>query len=291
MTVFLQQIVEGVTSGGIYASLALALVLIYRATGVVNFGQGEMATFIAYVAWQLGEWGLPAAAALSASLLMSVLLGIVIFVVVVQPLTAAKEETIVITTLGLLLTLQAACLWIWGADQRLFFRLVPDGTFKIADLMISYHSAAVAGTVAALAIIVSVFFKLTPLGLAMRAAAAEPMKSSLVGIPVQRMLMFGWGGASAIGFVTAMMVAPKLFLSPTMMGPLLLYSLAAATVGGWTSPFGAFVGGMIVGIAESLGATYVVGSELRLAIPVFLALVILLIKPAGLFGRANVVRA
>lgn len=293
MALLIQHVLEGIATGAIYGSLALALVLIYRSTGVVNFGQGEMATFVAFVAWQLTEWGLPPGLALAVCACVAAGLGLAVFRLAVRPLMGAPAETIVVTTIGLLLAFQAASLWLWGADQRLFFQIVPNRAYTIAGVTVTLHAIAVCAAVTVLAALLSAFFGFTRLGLAMRAAAVEREKSPLVGIRVETMLMLGWGIASVIGFMAAVLVAPKLFLSPTMMVPLLLYSLAAATLGGWDSPLGAVVGGIVVGVAESLGATYLgfLGAELRLAIPIALTLAVLLVRPAGLFGKSTVVRA
>jgi branched-chain amino acid transport system permease protein len=293
MSLLLQHIVEGITNGGIYGSLALALVLIYRSTGIVNFGQGEMATFVTYVSWQLVEWGVPIPLALLGCALFAAALGIAVFRGAVRPLIGAPIETIVVVTLGLLLAFQAASLWIWGADQRLFFQIIPNRSWTVAGVTLTQYALSVGIAIAALGAVLSGFFGFTRIGLAMRAAAAEREKSPLVGIRVETMLMLGWGLASVIGFLAAVLVAPKLFLSPTMMVPLLLYSLAAATLGGWDSPLGAVVGGVIVGVTESVGATYLpfLGAELRLAVPIVITLVVLLVRPAGLFGKTSVVRA
>ncbi|NVO17410.1 MAG: branched-chain amino acid ABC transporter permease [Rhodoplanes sp.] len=293
MALLIQHVIEGITTGGIYGSLALALVLIYRSTGIINFGQGEMATFVTFVAWQLHEWGFHPALALSAGVLLAAVLGVVVFRVAVRPLMGASGETIVVVTIGLMLAFQAASLWIWGADQRLFFQIIPNRSWTVAGITVTLHAVGVGVAVVALAVLLSAFFRFTRLGLAMRAAAAEREKSPLVGIRVETMLLLGWGLASVIGFMAAVLVAPKLFLSPTMMVPLLLYSLAAATLGGWDSPLGAVVGGIVVGVTESLGATYLsfLGAELRLAIPIVITLAVLLVRPAGLFGKTTVVRA
>jgi branched-chain amino acid transport system permease protein len=191
----------------------------------------------------------------------------------------------------MLLVLQAAALWIWGADQRAFFQLSPRGSWNVGGVVITFYALTVTVSVVCMALALSAFFGFTRAGLGMRAAALERENSPLVGIRVETMLMLGWGLASIVGFVAAVLVAPKLFLSPTMMGPLLLYSLAAATLGGWDSPLGALAGGVLVGVAESLGATYsFLGAELRLAIPIGITLLVLLVRPSGLFGKASVVR-
>jgi branched-chain amino acid transport system permease protein len=137
-----------------------------------------------------------------------------------------------------------------------------------------------------------VFFRYTPLGLAMRAAAQNPVSSRLVGIRVGWMLALGWGLAALVGAVAGMMVAPVVFLDPNMMGGVLIYAFASATLGGFTSPGGAVLGGLIVGVTENLVGTYVkfIGTELKLTVALAIILVVLVLKPSGLFGRAVVRR-
>ncbi|MGO4568893.1 branched-chain amino acid ABC transporter permease [Rhizobium sp. 2YAF20] len=292
MSLFFQLVVSGLTTGAIYAALALALVLIFRATNVVNFGQGEMATFSAYCAWQLVEGGAPLWLALVVSLAGSFIVGVVTFRLVIRPLMDAPVEAVVVVTLGIFVLFQAVCMWLWGAEQRSFPNLFPDGGFNIGDVRILISAA---GTLAILIIVagsIGLLFRFTRLGLSMRAAAFDRIRSILVGVDVERMLMLGWGFASVIGGLAAILIAPRLFLSPTMMSPILFYGLAAATLGGWDSPVGAIAGGLIVGVAESLGASYLsfIGADMRIAVPIVLTLVILLVKPVGLFGSYKVTK-
>jgi branched-chain amino acid transport system permease protein len=136
------------------------------------------------------------------------------------------------------------------------------------------------------------FFRYTTLGLAMRAAAQNPVSSRLCGIRVSWMLGLGWGLAAAFGAIAGMMVAPIVFLDPNMMGGIQLYAFAAATVGGFTSPLGAVVGGLLVGVTENLVGTYVsfIGTELKLTVALAMIIIVLLVRPTGLFGRTTVRR-
>jgi len=134
------------------------------------------------------------------------------------------------------------------------------------------------------------FFRFTPVGLAMRAAAANPDSARLVGISVKKMLGLGWGLAAAIGAVAGIMIAPVVFLEPNMMLGILLYGFAGAVVGGLTSPGGAVVGGFLMGVLENLAGTYLIGSELKLTFALIVIVTVLLFKPAGLFGRVVVQR-
>ncbi len=293
MALFFQLTLDGLASGAIYAALALALTLIYRTTRIVNFGQGEMATFSAYLAWQLCAWGVPVAVAIPLVLIGSFGLGAAVFRVMIRPIWRAPQETAVVVTLGLFLTVQALCLLLWGADQRAFPKVMPDGAWMVGGGRVT---AAMLGTLGVLLLLAAGLWGLlrfTRTGLALRAAAAESRNSLLVGIRVETMLMLGWGLAAMIGFAAAVLVAPSLFLSPTMMVPILVYALAAATLGGWDSPLGAILGGLAIGVAESVCATSLpfIGAELRLLVPIVLTLAILLVRPSGLFGSRSAVRA
>ena len=293
MQLLVQQVVDGLAAGAIYAALALALVLIFGATRIVNFGQGEMATFCTFLTWQLCEWGMPVAASLAVSAALALVLGAAVFQLLVRPVARASAETVVVVTLGLFLAFQALCLWLWGADQRTFPTPFPGGGWTVAGVRLTANNLGVLGVLCALALALAALFRLTRLGLALRAAAADADKSTIVGIRVEPMLMLGWGMASVVGFVAAVLVAPRLFLSPIMMSPVLVYALAAATLGGWTSAIGAVVGGLVIGVAESVGATFLpfIGSELRLLVPLALTLAVLLLRPQGLFGQQMAVRA
>ncbi|SCB40388.1 branched-chain amino acid ABC transporter permease [Rhizobium hainanense] len=292
MNLFFQLVVSGLTTGAIYAALALALVLIFRATNVVNFGQGEMATFSAYVAWQLMQWGAPLWLAVLASLVVAFCIGVLTFRLIIRPMMSAPVEAIVVITLGILVLFQAASMWIWGAEQLSFPSLFPDGGFNIGGVRVLSSAIGTLTILLVIALAMGFIFRFTRLGLSMRAAAFDHARSVLVGVNVERMLMLGWGFAAVIGALAAVLIAPRLFLSPTMMTPILFYGLAAATLGGWDSPLGAIVGGLAVGVAESLGASYLsfIGADMRIAVPIALTLVILLVKPVGLFGSYKVTK-
>jgi len=292
MTLLLQQVVEGLASGSIYAALALALVLIHRATRIVNFAQGEMATFCVYVSSQLIAWGWPVYLALAAGLVISFFVGVVVFRTVIRPVLSAPPETVVVSCIGLFVGFDALSLWIWGSDNAAFPRLFSNTVWQVGGVRISANAVGILATLAVLTAALGAMFRFTRVGLGMRAAAAEREKSPLVGIEVSRMLALGWGLASVFAFIGAALAAPMLFLSPTMMLGVVIYALAAATLGGWDSPQGAIVGGLTVGVAESVGTTLVpgVGAELRLAIPFVLVVAVLLLRPQGLFGVAGVSR-
>lgn len=292
MTTFVQQVVGGLGNGAIYASLALALVIIMRSTGVMNFAQGEMALFGTYCAWQLTAWGLGVWPAIVIALAGSFLGGAAVERSVIRPVERADPLTIIIVTLGLYLAFNGLTIWIWSAVAKAFPSPVPLGAVQVGGVRLAVDSLWLLGIVLAEVGIIWAYFRFTKIGLAMRAAALQPESSRLVAIPVERMLMIGWGIAAVIGTLAGSLIANQLFLTPTMMLNLLVYGFAAATLGGFESPTGAVVGGLVVGVFESLSVQYVsfVGNELRLGVALFVIVAVLLVRPSGLFGRVAVQR-
>ncbi|WP_040781065.1 branched-chain amino acid ABC transporter permease [Nocardia pneumoniae] len=292
MAGFLQQIIEGLTAGAVYAGLALALVLIYRFTGIVNFAQGELAMFSAFLAWQFTQYGMPFWAALLAALAVSFAGGMLIERVVIRPVEGAPELTLVIVTVGLYFFVNAAAGWIWSFQVKSFPNPFPDGALRAAGVSAGYGSLGVLAVVGAVMGLLYLLFRYTKIGLAMRAVACNPQSARLVGIRVGTVLALGWGLAALVGAVSGVLSAPLLFLEPNMMGGVLIYAFAAATLGGFDSPGGAVAGGLIVGVAETLTGAYVdvIGTELEIGVPLVIILGVLLLRPQGLFGRAMVER-
>ncbi len=292
MEVFIQQVASGLATGGIYASLALALVMIYQATDVVNFAQGEMAMFSTYLAWSMLQAGVPYWVAFLLTVILAFAGGIAIQRVVIRPVENKPILTIVIVTLGLLVICNSVAGWIWTYVQKPFPSPFPAKPFRVGTIVFGAHDLGEIAVTLVVLLLLYGFFRYTPLGLAMRAAAQNPVSSRLVGIRVSWMLALGWGLAAAFGAVAGLMVAPILTLEPNMMGGIQIYAFAAATLGGFTSPVGAVVGGFIVGVVENLVGTYVkfIGTELKLTVALAMIIVVLLVKPSGLFGRAQVRR-
>ena len=287
MDIFVQQVMSGLATGGIYASLALALVMIYQATDVVNFAQGEMAMFATYLAWSMLNAGMPYWGAFLATLAIAFVGGVVIQRVIIRPVENKPILTIVIVTLGLLVICNSVAGWVWTYLQKPFPSPFPREPVRMGNLVFGAHDLGeIAVTLVMLGLLFA-FFRFTPLGLAMRAAAQNPVSSRLAGIRVSWMLALGWGLAATFGAVAGLMVAPILTLDPNMMGGIQIYAFAAATLGGFTSPLGAVVGGFMVGIVENLVGTYVsfIGTELKLTVALAMIIVVLLVKPSGLFGR------
>jgi branched-chain amino acid transport system permease protein len=293
---FAQQVVSGLSSGAIYASVALAIVLIYRSTGVVNFAQGEMATFTTFIAWTLVDQGLGYWAAFALTLAIAFVGGVALERIVIRPVENAPAVTVVILTIGLFILLGGLMNWIWEAEVRSFppSRPFPTRTIDVGGVAIAIQDIGIIGVTLALVAALWLLFEHTKLGLALRASALDPATSRLVGVRVGWMLAFGWGLAAVLGAVAGLFTAAAFPpLEPNMMRAVLIYAFAAAVLGGLTSPLGAVVGGLALGVTLNLLSAYVdfVGTQLRLPVALVLILGVLLVRPAGLFGRVAVRRA
>jgi branched-chain amino acid transport system permease protein len=284
----LQQIFSGLAAGAVYASLALALVMIYRATDLVNFAQGDMAMFSTYIAWTLVNAGTPFWAAFLVTLVVSFLGGMAIERIIIRPVENAPVLAAVVVTIGLLLIFNSLAGWIFTYTLQEFPSPFHDRT--LFGALMTTRDLGVIGVTLVMLVLLFAFFHFTATGLAMRAAAQNPESARLCGIPVGRTLAIGWGLAAAIGATAGIMVAPVLFLDPNMMGGVFLYAFTGALLGGITSPVGAVVGGLIVGVTENLVGTYLIASQLKLTVALVLIILVLVFKPNGLFGTAIVRR-
>jgi branched-chain amino acid transport system permease protein len=289
MAEFLHQLSSGFSSGCIYACLALALVLIYQSTGHVNFAQGEMATFATYVALVLLGAGLSYWATFVLAIVLAFAGGMLVQVALVRPVQKAPVLSAVAVYIGLLVIFNSVAGWIWGFTSRDFPS--PFASWNgVGGAYVSGHSLGVLVVTVWVMTLAALFFRFTTLGLAMRAAAVNPLSSRLLGIPVGRTLALGWGLAAAVGAVAGMLAAPVLYLDPHMMGGLLLYGFAGALLGGISNPWGAALGGVMVGLIENLAGAYLVGTELKLMVALAIIVAVLLFKPHGLFGLRTVTR-
>jgi branched-chain amino acid transport system permease protein len=286
---FLHQVLAGLATGGIYASLALALVMIYQATHLVNFAQGELAMFATYIAWSLINAGVPYWVAFFLTVAFAFVLGVVIERVIVRPVENSSVLSVVVVFIALLVILNSVTGWIYTFTIKTFPSPFPAQPL-FGNKYMSSHEIGAIGVTLVLLMMLFAFFRFTPLGLAMRAAAQNPESSRLVGIRVGWMLALGWGLAAAIGSVAGMMVAPIVFLDPNMMGGVLLYAFAAALVGGIDSPGGAVFGGFLVGVLENVLGAFVIGNELKLAVALVLIVGVLTVRPSGFFGKVHVTR-
>jgi branched-chain amino acid transport system permease protein len=274
--------------------------MIFVSTAHINFAQGEMAMFSAYLTWQCLQWGLTFWIALPLAMVASFVIGMAIERTILRPLHGAPVLSVVVVFIGLLTIFHALAGGIWTHTIKAFPSPFPQVGFPGSAYIGMHQLGMIAVTVAVLTALFA-FFRFTPLGLAMRAAAENPVSARLAGISVDWMLALGWGLAAAIGAVAGAMVAPVVYLEPNMMASILLYGFAGALVGGISSPGGAVVGGFIVGVLENLVAylgnvierttgLYIVGNGEKLTVALIIVITVLTLRPNGLFGRVTVKR-
>ncbi len=291
MDTFIQLVVDGLSTGSIYAALALAIVLVNQATGLINFAQGAMAVLSAYIAYAFTQAGLPVLLSILLAVVISFVMGAVVERFLMRRCERGDPDTAVVVAL-LLTLITGIAAWLWGYNNRQFPSLFPLSSVEILGAVVSVRSIATTLTIVAIMIVLQLLFLRTKLGLALRAVADNPSSAAFSGLPVGRLLMVGWGLAAGLGAIAGSLVAPQLTLTPGMMDTALVYALAAVILGGLSSPLGTVVAAWMIGILENLAAVYVpfIGHDLKIAVPFILIFVILVVRPQGLFGRKVVVR-
>jgi branched-chain amino acid transport system permease protein len=292
-TNFARLTVQGVALGSVYGGLALALVLVYRATHVINFAQGELAMFTTYIAYELGLNGLSYWETFAATIAIAFVLGTVLQVTLIRPVQNRSVIATVIVTVGLFILIDGVVNWIWGGTFTSMQSPFSNASFDVGGVAIPHQYVGMVIVVFASAVVVWALFRFTKLGLGMRAAALRPAEAALVGVRVDRMLAIGWGLAAALGAVAGLMAEPsQIFLAPTFMQSILVYAFAAAVLGGLESPAGALAGGLLIGVTTTLIIGYVheITPELQLPFTFAVILLVLLVKPSGLFGHREVRR-
>jgi branched-chain amino acid transport system permease protein len=294
MRLFLDQILNGVGVGVIYASVALALVLIYRTTGLINFAQGEIALFSTFITWWIAvEQGVPIGWAILLSTAIGFVGGALIERILIRPVEGGHSPlNIVIVTIGLFLAVNALAQLIFIKPGQEALQM--PNLFARGDLALGIrNSTAVFGAVlVAECVLLWLLLQKTRLGLRLRAVASNTESSRLMGINTGTVLMVGWGLAAAIGAVAGSLAAMRGSGFDTgLMQQTLVFAFAAAALGGFDSPLGAVVGGISVGVANALTVQYVGALDgIELVVPFLLILVVLMVKPNGLFGRTIVER-
>lgn len=285
MEQFIQQVVSGIASGSVFAILALALVMIYRSTSVLNFGQGEMALFSTFIAWSflttMNFW-----LAFVLALVVAAAMGAALERFILRPVEEAAVLNAVIVTLGLFTVFSSLSLTIWGSLPKGFG---PFSVFKgpAVDLGPASIGRSYIGILIAAVIVTALLYLLfqhTKVGLAMRAVSQNRLASRLVGIRVGQILSIGWGLASALGAVAGVLVAQVSGLSLDLMFNVLLFAFAAAVLGGLDSPVGAIVGGLSIGITKNMASTYI-DPGVDVTVAFLIIVIVLMIRPTGIFGR------
>jgi branched-chain amino acid transport system permease protein len=292
MSLFLTQLMNGIGNGAIYASLALALVLIYRTTGILNFAQGEMALYSTYLFWYFTDRGMPVIVAILLTVVLSFIGGAMIERVVIRPVEKSSPLVLVIVTIGMFLALNSIVQVQFGSDIKTNLpRAYPRHVWRPGDVQISTDTLVLVGVLILECLVLYLLFQHTKLGLAFRAVSSNPESSRLAGVPAGRMLMLGWALAAALGALAGCLIIPTLGLQASSMQSILVFSFAAAALGGFDSPVGAVVGGLIVGVAQSLTTQYIKSlSDIVLVVPFALILIVLMVRPQGLFGTRRVER-
>ncbi|MHB2023924.1 MAG: branched-chain amino acid ABC transporter permease [Mycobacteriales bacterium] len=286
MSRLLDLTLNGVTYGMVYAAVALALVLIWRATRVVNFAQGAMAMLTTYIAVTLLDRQVNYWVAFAVALASGLVLGVVVERVLMRPLRGKPALNHVIVTVGLLIVLEAAAGAIWGGQFRSFQAAFSQRGLTVGrtEFAFSRFDVFTLASVATVLIALVALFQRTGIGLRMRAAAFAPEVARLLGVRVGRMLTLGWALAAMVGALAGLLVAPKVLLYPNNMDTVLVFGFVGAVVGGLDSPLGALVGGLSTGLVLSYVGGYL-GSSLETTGSLLLLLGVLLARPEGLFSR------
>lgn len=279
-----QLLVNGLALGSLYALTAFGIVLIYKTTDVITFAQGEMAMFCTFVAFTLlTRLQLPFVLAFALTLAFAGLLGVGVERFVLRRIEATTVLNPVIVTVGIGLILYGLAGWIWGYEVRTFPAPLSGPPLQAGGVVLSRLNALILLVTLALMAALFVFFRYTLTGIAMRAVAQNRLAAQLMGIGVNRINALGWGVGTALGAVTGLLIAPLNYLDPGMMGDVAIKAFAAAVLGGITSLPGAVLGGMLLGVIDS-----VVGyqaAELRTTIAFLLIVLVLVLRPGGLLGK------
>ncbi|HST67042.1 MAG TPA: branched-chain amino acid ABC transporter permease [Mycobacteriales bacterium] len=288
----MQQIVDGITAGSIYAALALALVLVHRATGLVNFAQGQMAAVSVYIGWSLVSSGVPVVPAVLLTLVVSLAIGALTERLLIRRFEGSEPLVAIVATVAVLICFNGLISLVWGGSVRSFPSMFPDGVVSILGARATWGDVGTVGVLVGTVGVLQLLFLRTRLGLALRTAADSQDSARLLGLPVGSLLLVGWGLAALVGGLAGCLVAPSVPLQPNMMDTILVYALAAAVLGGLDSPLGAVLAAWFIGIAETVAGANIdlIGSDLRIAVPLVLLVLILLVRPQGLFGRRDVER-
>ena len=278
-----QLIVSGIAAGALYALVAMGLVLIYKATDIVNFAQGESVTVGAYMGWLcMAQLHLPYALAMLVVIAGSALVGVVVERVAYRPLLKSPPFTVILATLAIGLIIKNGIRLIWQDTPRTIEGAFSAEPLEIGPVLITPERLAIVVTVAVIVVLLALFFRLSKLGRAMRATAQSQEAASLMGISVPGIFARTWALGTALGGVAGMLIAPLVGIN-TELGSVLIPGFVAAVVGGFTSIPGAIVGGVLVGVLENLAGVYI-SSSVKQVVPFAVLLTVLMILPSGLFG-------
>jgi branched-chain amino acid transport system permease protein len=285
---FVDLTLNGIANGAIYAAVALSLVLIWRATRILNFAQAGMLMFTTFLAWTAIDHGASYWVGFAVALLSGLVLGALVERVIIRHVEGAPPLNAIIVTLGVLVLLQAVAGMIWGGNPRSFPPAFSIKGYEIGNRAVLFSpfdlfTVLVVGGVMAGVILL---FTRTSLGLRMRAAAFAPEVARLVGVRVGNMFTVGWALASVAGSLAGVLVAPSVFVAPNTFDAVLVFGFTAAVIGGLESPLGALVGGTVLGLALSYVSGYW-GAELVTLGALVILVAVLMVRPSGLFTRTQ----
>lgn len=283
-----QMISSGIALGAIYGLIALGIVMVYKATGILNFAHGEAAMISAFVAFSLTAWGWPLWAVVAGTLAFGALFGLTIERVVLRPFIGKPLLASAIATLGLFLLFGDMAIWIWGKDTQELPSVFPSAPIDIGGgIVVSGIDLGIVGVCALLAAALFGFFRFTRLGIAMQATMENPTAARLMGIPIRRIYALSWALSHMIAALAGLLIAPLTFVHSAMMQHALHFAFAAAVLGGIGSMPGALLGGMIIGVTSNLTGAYL-SSQWKDAVPFLVMLAILILRPHGLLARRQI---
>ena len=294
----LQYVFDGLSLGSIYALLALGLVVVFRGTGYLNFAQGEMAMICTFFTWQFHAWGLPLVVSVLLGMVTGFVLGAGVEVSLIRRVAKKSEAGVFVVSIAMFLGFNSLAGMIWGnlppEEMPSLFPDEPNDFVKIFGAVWRYEYIGIMIVALLLMGLLFLLFAKTKFGLAMRAVASNPESARLVGIPTGVVLAASWGIAAAMGALSGAMVGGLAGeLTSLLMFTPFIYASASATLGGFDSPGGAVIAGLLIGVGEQLAAGYApgwIGQELRLGVALVTIFVVLLFKPSGLFGSTKVER-
>jgi branched-chain amino acid transport system permease protein len=290
MVLFLQNVINGLSAGSVYALLAVGLVLIYKSSEVLNFAQGAVATLATCVAYVIAVVrGRGYVAGALGALVFAFLLGALVYRTSLDRARAGGPHALVMVTIGMLIVVEGLAGVLWGTDTKEFHHFFAETkTLSLpGGLVVSVHDAWIIGIAVGIVVLLALFFRLTRVGIALRAVSQNEVASQLMGVRVARVHSLTWGIATLLGAVAGLLIVPKLFLDPSMMFAPTLKAFAAAVLGGMTSVAGAIVGAWLLGIIETLAGAYV-STEFQASIAFLIIIVVLTVRPEGLLGKPEI---
>jgi branched-chain amino acid transport system permease protein len=290
MTLLLQNVINGLSAGSLYALLAVGIVLIYKSSEVLNFAHGSfamLATFAAYELSAVRGWGF--GASIGGALLFACLVGALVYRVLLDRAREGGAHAVVMVTIGLSMMIEGAAGLVWGTDTKEFHHLFaePASLTLPAGLIVSQHDAWIIGSALAMVVLLAIFFRATRVGIALRAVSQNQVAAQLMGVRVARVHALTWGIATTLGALAGVLIVPKLFLDPAMMFSPLLKSFAAAVLGGMNSVAGAIIGAWLLGIIETLAGAYI-STEFQASIAFVIIILVLTLRPEGLLGKPEI---